>query len=617
MAKPNIPNQKSKYLEHDSRLDSHTNLINQVHETYNLEASKLALMANYDGTKPFLFSDFPQTNKLINKLQVNYSNDIKAVIVNGIKAEWENSNKVQNQLVRKVCSFYGIDVNNADFSKKFSRYFSNNHESLSSFIERKRSGLNLSQRVWNLSYDYKSGLEAALSVGIDKGTSAKQLSKKVSKYLNNFESLRSSYTERFGKANNILDCEYRSARLARTEINMAYRTAEQERWSQLDFVVGYEIKRSGRPFPCSVCESLAGKYPKGFKFTGWHPSCRCYVIPILKSKDEFFDDSITSVNEVKKVPGNFKDWIAKNNSRIVEAKTKGTLPYFLKDNSSIINIKAENISTQVVDNLSKVQTLSALSSDDIKNAILYNNTTEEVFMKNGDWTIERKKLHDEIIKKVTDAESSQTNSVFLLGGGTANGKSSLVRSNSLPYPKKIITVDSDEIKAMLPEYKSILASSSKLTRSNAANFVHEESSYIVKNIQNELAKQNKDYILDGINDGGFEKLKKKIFAIKLQGKRIRADYVTLDIDKSLKFAAQRAIKTGREVPRTVILNSNKDISALFPHIVENKLIDDLYLWDTNISGSPILIMKQIDGKVTMYDQKLYDNFIKKSNYKEL
>ncbi len=334
--KPNIPNQKSKYLEHGERLDSYTGMIRQVYDTYNFEASKLALMVDYDGSKPFSFDDFPQTKYLIDKLRTNFSGDIQNVIVNGIKSEWSESNKVQDQLVRKVCSAYGIDVNHDDFPKKFARYFSNNGEALKSFIERKKGGLNLSQRVWNLSSDYKSGLEAALSVGIDKGTSAKQLSKKISQYLHDFEGLRSDYTERFGKANNILDCEYRAARLARTEINMSYRSAEQERWRKLDFVVGYEIKRSGRPFPCSVCEGLTGKYPKTFKFTGWHPSCRCYSIAILKAQDEFFDDSTTSKNEVKEVPQNFKDWILQNNSRIEEAKQRGTLPYFLKDNDKLI-----------------------------------------------------------------------------------------------------------------------------------------------------------------------------------------------------------------------------------------------------------------------------------------
>jgi len=47
---------------------------------------------------------------------------------------------------------------------------------------------------------------------------------------------------------------------------MAYRTAEQTRWC-----VGYEIKLS-QSYPWhDACDTLAGKYPKTFKWTGWHP----------------------------------------------------------------------------------------------------------------------------------------------------------------------------------------------------------------------------------------------------------------------------------------------------------------------------------------------------------
>ena len=86
-------------------------------------------------------------------------------------------------------------------------------------------------------------------------------------------------------------------------------------------------------------------------------------------------------------------------------------------------------------------------------AILLN----KCFVENGDWLTKRKPLHDDIIKKITEVESSQTNSVYMLGGGTANGKSTLVASKSLPYPDKIITVDADVIKGMIPEYKSMLS----------------------------------------------------------------------------------------------------------------------------------------------------------------
>jgi hypothetical protein len=45
-----------------------------------------------------------------------------------------------------------------------------------------------------------------------------------------------------------------------------------------------------------------------------------------------------SVNEVKDVPENFKQWVEKNRDRIEKANNRGTLPYFIKDNYKEGNI---------------------------------------------------------------------------------------------------------------------------------------------------------------------------------------------------------------------------------------------------------------------------------------
>ena len=158
--------------------------------------------------------------------------------------------------------------------------------------------------------------------------------------------LQKDYKNKYGSAEHLKDCEYRSIRLARSEINMAYRTAENERWKQMDFVVGYEIKLSSshhhRMPHGDICDRLAGKYPKDFVWTGWHPNDLCYKIPILKTEEEFWEwdgrsESTTeSVNEVKDVPNTFKQWIGTNSQRIADAKRNGTLPYFLKDNPSYL-----------------------------------------------------------------------------------------------------------------------------------------------------------------------------------------------------------------------------------------------------------------------------------------
>lgn len=335
MPKPKIPNQKKKYSVHQQRIEHYMSLLSQVYSTMNVEAAKLINRIGYNGEKPFRFSDYPQTKATIDKIQTEFASNIQAIIINGVTAEWGESNFVQDELVKKVLSTFGADWR----AEKYSKYFNNNADALKSFLARKNKGLNLSQKVWNLSNEYKDGLEAAVSLGAGSGIGAVELSKRISKYLNDFPKLRKDYTAKFGKAIDILDCEYQSARLARTEINMAYRTAEQTRWSQMDLVVGYKVKRSGKSFSCKVCEALAGKYPKGFKFVGWHPNCMCYVIPILKTEDEFWewdgrsDVTTSSVNEVKDIPDGFKQWI---NDNIHRAKNWDSTPYFIQDNSKYI-----------------------------------------------------------------------------------------------------------------------------------------------------------------------------------------------------------------------------------------------------------------------------------------
>jgi hypothetical protein len=73
-------------------------------------------------------------------------------------------------------------------------------------------------------------------------------------------------------------------RLTRTEINMAYRVADYEKYQQLDFITGIEIIRSNIFFNCPECESPKGKYPKTFRFIGWHPQCRCHAVPVVVNR---------------------------------------------------------------------------------------------------------------------------------------------------------------------------------------------------------------------------------------------------------------------------------------------------------------------------------------------
>lgn len=364
MAKPKTPNQKRKYGELNKRLAKYVMLVESIYEDLNLEAAKIVGITDFtiDSDRPFMWSDYPQTRKRIRDLQERFVEDIGAVIYSGTSEEWKNSNEVQDLLANKVLQTYGATIG----KEKYEILYQPNNDALKAFQQRKDKGFTISDKLWNQSTLYKQELEEAISCAIQKGTSAITLSKQISKYLLDFPQLQKDYKERFGKASRAMDCEYRSIRLVASEINMAYRQAENLRWQQMDFVVGYEIKLSnnhtcnGKPFQ-DICDILAGKYPKDFQWTGWHPLCRCYKIPILKTEEEFWEwdgrneATTASVNEVKDVPDAFKKWVLDNQERISTAKKRNTLPYFLRDNKSVYQkITVESSISEIVKRASSV-----------------------------------------------------------------------------------------------------------------------------------------------------------------------------------------------------------------------------------------------------------------------
>lgn len=351
MSKPRIPNQRKANLEHKKRVERYAMLIQQVYDKMTTEASRIASLSDPDTGKEFSFSDYPMTKEAIKKLQSQLVSEVQAIIMSGTSEEWKESNLIQDLVARKVLTAY---TGTNRFGEEYARYFQTNPDSLKAFQQRKDEGMNLSSRVWNLSEQYKSELEESITAAIAPGMPAMELAAQVKQYLKEpnkrFRRIKekmedgtikwrlSNPAKAYHPGQGVYRSSARNAqRLARTEINMAYRTAEQERWKQFDFVVGYEVKttQNGNHVE-DICDRLAGKYPKDFKFTGWHPQCMCYCIPILKTEEEFWaydpENPEKSVNEITELPSNFSEWIDDNRERIEAAEKRGKLPYFIRDN---------------------------------------------------------------------------------------------------------------------------------------------------------------------------------------------------------------------------------------------------------------------------------------------
>lgn len=393
MPKPKIPNQRKANLEHKKRIEQYALLIQQVYDNMAKEAAFQAVLAGASADTNFSFSDYPLTREAIKRLQSQLMIEVSGIIMRGTSEEWKQSNLVQDLVAKKVLAAYTGTSRNGD---EYPRYFETNPDSLKAFQDRKDRGMNLSTRVWSLSEQYKSELEEAITAAIAPGTSAMSLAAQVKQYLKypdkRFRRIKEKLADgtikwhlsKNAKAFHPEKGVYRSSarnaqRLARTEINMSYRTAEQIRWKQFDFVVGYEVKTTQNGHHVEdICDILAGKYPKSFKFTGWHPQCMCYCIPILKTEDEFWaDDDVKSVNEVTDVPHGFKKWIKDNEDRINAAEKRGKLPYFIRDNKNDVeNILHPNI-RMVANNVLKIaQSWSEVDYSRLEKLISDNNISE-------------------------------------------------------------------------------------------------------------------------------------------------------------------------------------------------------------------------------------------------
>ena len=347
--------------KHRQNVASYERQIDKTFQSAAAEAAAISsLLGNIKPDKPFSFKDYPITRQRIEKLLSGLKTRLSTVIVNGVNSEWTLANNKNNELANQV---FGDNAKNLT-EEQSQKYYKTNDKARNAFLERKEAGMNLSDRVWRYTEQFKEEIELGIDIGLRDGLSADELSRELRQYLRYpdklFRRVRDEHgvlqlskaARAFHPGQGVYRSSYKNARrLAATETNMAYRTADFERWQQLDFIVGIEIKLSnnhtlnGQPFE-DICDFLKGRYPKDFKFVGWHPHCRCHVITILKTDKEIAEDNRRilsgqeptedSVNTVWDVPKQFKGWLEDNSERISRHKSA---PYFLKDNPKYTGVR--------------------------------------------------------------------------------------------------------------------------------------------------------------------------------------------------------------------------------------------------------------------------------------
>lgn len=405
----------------------------KVQQLYDAAIKRIAQAAapslfDADPKKEFHFEDFPALKKEMEALMQDLGSSLQANIEDGDQDSWTLSNTKNDAMVDSI-------IGKKHLPKKVVQAWKHPHlEALNAFIARKEAGMNLSRRVWNLTQQFKSEMELALELGMGEGKSAAALSRDVRKYLVEpnklFRRVRDkSGALRLSKAaaayhpgQGIYRSSYKNAlRMTATENNIAYRTADHNRWQALPFVIGIEIHISNNHPTEDICDLFDGKrFPKDFKFTGWHPWCRCYAVSVLASQEEMDAYTTAIMNgedvshwkftgQVEKMPKEFNKWMKDNQARIENATS---MPYFIKDNfkdgdpAKGLRWEGAEKSNKKADAI--VATPKSKPTDEWKGISKNDRELLELVQTEG-WTEQNQDHYRDLLDKAYDAEMKKAN----------------------------------------------------------------------------------------------------------------------------------------------------------------------------------------------------------------
>ena len=180
----------------------------------------------------------------------------------------------------------------------------------------------------------------------------------------------------------------------------------------------------------------------------------------------------------------------------------------------------------------------------------------------------------------------------MLGGGPASGKST---SGVDKWEDPHVKIDVDSIKAQLPEYDP-----------KNPSFVHEESSFIGKEVMARAFEGNQNILLDGTGNNSVSAVAGKIDTAKAYGYSVEGRYLTVPTEQAVKQDGARSRSVGPEK----VYEIHSAVSKVFPGIAAK--FDTVNLYDSRTKGNPTLIATGGSGKLDVVNERLYSQFLDKA-----
>ncbi len=328
------------------------------------------------------------------------------------KDGWERAERKNDDFISQFIK--GMSISSATKDGMFAHSLSA-FEALKNDID--ANGFKLSDRVWNITQQTKSQLEFYLDSGVVSGRNANGISSDIRQILQNpkkrFRRIRNEKGElvlsqpmkNYHPGQGVYRSAYKNAlRTSATTTNIAYRSADYERWSKQDFILGIEVHRSANNRgPCKICDAMVGKYPKTFKFTGFHPFCICFATPITMEPEDFADfllnDTVPQGQTITDIPQAAKDFISKNKDGLQSA-------FWYKDNfTNDGGLQRKIVSQPITNEVIKVSRSKRIKTDAEKNDI--QKRWEDRFVRNFNQAKIEQKIGVKKGKEMTFEEANE------------------------------------------------------------------------------------------------------------------------------------------------------------------------------------------------------------------
>ena len=328
------------------------------------------------------------------------------------KDGWDRAERKNDDFISQFIK--GMSISSATKDGMFTHNLSA-FEALKNDID--SNGFRLSDRVWNITQQTKSQLEFYLDSGVVAGRNSNGISSDIRQILHKpdkrFRRIRNEKGELvlsqpmkdYHPGQGVYRSAYKNAlRTSATTTNTAYRSADYERWSKQDFILGIEIQRSANNRgPCKICDAMVGKYPKTFKFTGFHPFCICFATPITMEPEDFADfllnDTVPQGQTITDIPQAAKDFVSENKDGLQSA-------FWYKDNfTNDGGLQREIVSQPITNEVIKVSKPKRIKTDAEKNDI--QKRWEDRFVRNFNQAKIEQKIGVKKGKEMTFEEANE------------------------------------------------------------------------------------------------------------------------------------------------------------------------------------------------------------------